>query len=249
MHCGNRTVRVAACQVPDLREDLDGALSWIEDYAAEAASQNVSLLCFPECFLQGYETKDRQRARRHALDLNSDNFARLLARLAYARPMLVIGLIEIAEQKLFNTAVVVNKGRLVGRYRKTHLFDGESVFEEGTSFPVFTVESLTFGINICNDTNFPEAAAAVARQQAQLIVCPANNMLRRANAEKWKHRHNEIRALRAKETGLWLVSADVYGERDGRISYGPSSVINPQGVVIAQVPLEQPGMVIADIEV
>ena len=42
---------------------------------------------------------------------------------------------------------------------------------------VFVAAGLTFGINICYDTAFPETAAPLARQGADLIVCPANNMM------------------------------------------------------------------------
>ncbi len=48
--------------------------------------------------------------------------------------------------------------------------------------------------------------------------------------------HNSVRGERCRETGLWLVSADVTGERDGRISLGPTAVPNPAGEVVAQLP-------------
>jgi predicted amidohydrolase len=80
-----------------------------------------------------------------------------------------------------------------------------------------------------------------------LIVCPANNMCRRKTAEKLRHVHNSVRGERCRETGLWLVSADVTGERDGRISLGPTAVINPAGKVVAQLPLEKPGLLVFDI--
>jgi hypothetical protein len=46
---------------------------------------------------------------------------------------------------------------------------------------------------------------------------------------------------------MWLVSADVTGERDeDRIAYGPTSVTNPQAEVVANVPLMTTGMAVAD---
>ena len=92
--------------MPDIREDLDRALSCIETYSEKAGSLGVGLLCFPECFLQGYLVEDEQ-ARYYALDLNSSAFEQVLSRLAEASPTLVFGLIEIEKGKLFNTAVVV----------------------------------------------------------------------------------------------------------------------------------------------
>jgi 5-aminopentanamidase len=73
-------------------------------------------------------------------------------------------------------------------------------------------------------------------------------MMRRNNAEHWTDLHHRIRAERARETGMWLLSADVTGERDEhRVGYGPTSVINPRAEVVAQVPLMTTGMVVADI--
>jgi len=47
---------------------------------------------------------------------------------------------------------------------------------------------------------------------------------------------------------MWLVSADVTGRRgEERIGYGPTSVISPAGVVVAQVPASTVGMVTAEI--
>ncbi len=101
---------------------------------------------------------------------------------------------------------------------------------------MFEVSGLRFGLNVCYDLRFPEGAAAVAAQGADLLVAPCNNMFSSVRAEQWKHVHNEIRAERAKETGLWLLSSDVTGARDGKVSYGPTALIDPNGDVADQVP-------------
>lgn len=240
------TVRVGACQTPEVREDVDTALSIIECYAEQARLEGVDLLCFPECFLQGYLV-DEEQARHHTLDLDSAAFAEILQRLASTSPTLVFGMIERSDEKLFNTAVMIERGRLIGRYRKSHLLDGERVFTPGTAYPIFDVAGLKFGINICYDMQFPEAAMAVAAQGARLMLGPSNNMMRRSRADEWRHLHTPMRAERAKEAGVWLVSADVVGENEGRISYGTSTIINPQGEVVAQLPPLQTGMIVAEI--
>ena len=241
-----KTARIAAAQTVEFREDVEAALNCVADIAARAESEGASLLCFPEGFLQGYLT-DETPARRNALDLTSPAFEAVLNRLPKTGPMIVIGLIETAEGQLFNTAIVVDRGVLIGRYRKVHLLSGEHIFDAGSDSHVFEVDSLRFGINICYDTNFPEAARKVADLGASLIVCPANNMHRRKTAEVLKNVHNSVRGERCRETGLWLVSADVTGERDGRISLGPTAALNPAGEVVAQLPLEKTGLLVIDI--
>jgi predicted amidohydrolase len=240
-----KTVRIAAAQTVEFREDIAAALSCIEDVAACAESEGAALLCFPEGFLQGYLT-DEAPARRNALDLASPAFEAVLDQLPKSGPMIVLGLIEAEQGRLFNTAIVVHRGALVGRYRKAHLLAGERIFDAGSDSPIFETEGLRFGINICYDTNFPEAARKVADLDASLIVCPANNMCRRKTAETLRDVHNAVRGERCRETGLWLVSADVTGERDGRICWGPTSVLNPAGEVVAQLPLEEAGLLVFD---
>ena len=243
---GTKTVKIAAAQTVEFREDIEAALNCAADVAARAEFEGASLLCFPEGFLQGYLT-DEAPARRNALDLASPAFEVLLNRLPKTGPMIVMGLIEVEQGRLFNTAIVVDRGTVIGRYRKVHLLGGEQIFDAGSDSHVFEIAGLRFGINICYDTNFSEAARKVADLGASLIVCPANNMHRRKTAEALKNMHNSVRSERCRETGLWLVSADVTGERDGRISWGPTAVLNPAGEVVAQLPLEKAGLLVSDI--
>ncbi|NUT20961.1 MAG: carbon-nitrogen hydrolase family protein [Hamadaea sp.] len=238
-------LRIAACQTPEILGDVDAALTCVEDFARQAG--DADLLLFPECFLQGYLV-EAAHLNRYAVDLRSAEFAAVRRRLAGIEATLVIGLIERAGDCLYNTAVVLDRGDLSGRYRKTHLVAGESIFQPGADYPVFDRRGVRLGINICYDAQFAEAAAAVAAQGAEVLLLPAQNMMRRANAEIWRDRHNEIRKQRVRETGMWLFSADVTGERDGeRIGYGPTCAISPDGDVVAQVPLLTEGHITVEV--
>jgi predicted amidohydrolase len=240
-------LRVGACQTPEILGDSAAAVACIAQFARLADPRDVDLLVFPECFLQGYLVAEGH-LRRHALDLRSGGFARVLRSLAGVAQTLVFGVIERQDRRYFNTAVVVARGELVGAYRKTHLVPGESLFDRGGAYPTFELQGIRFGINICYDTQFAEAAASVAAQGARLLLVPAQNMMRRDAAARWQDLHHRIRAERVRETGVWLVSADVTGARDEhRVGCGPTSVINPRGEVVAQVPLMTTGMVVADI--
>jgi 5-aminopentanamidase len=239
-------VKVAVCQVPDIREDIEASLRWIEKFTRQAEDDNVSLICFPECFLQGYLT-DEYLAKKYAVNLTSSAFKTMIKQLIKYKPVIVFGLIEEEDKNLYNTAVVIKEGKLIGKYRKTHLLEGEQLFKTGSEYPIFEINDLKFGINICYDTQFPESVANVAKQGAKLILCPSNNMMRYETAEKYKHLHHEMRIERVKENKVWLLSADVTGEREGRIAYGPTSAINPDGKVVAQAPLMETGMVTVEI--
>ena len=121
------------------------------------------------------------------------------------------------------------------------------MFRAGSEYPVFDADGLRFGINVCNDLNFPECARAIAEQGAKLLVCPCNNLLSPANAEIWKHKHQEIRRQRARDTGMHLLSSDVVGEWNGRISYGSTSVIGPDGKIRSELDFMREGLLIQDL--
>ncbi|HEX8345472.1 MAG TPA: carbon-nitrogen hydrolase family protein [Actinoplanes sp.] len=240
-------MRVGACQTPEILGDVDAAVAVIRACADRADAADVDLLLFPECFLQGYLVTHRH-VHSHAFDVASAEVATVLARLADIRQTLIVGMIERWRDRYYNTALVVSGGRVTGRYRKAFLTPGEAVFTAGEAFPVFTCGGVRFGINICYDTQFPQAAAAVAAGGATVLLVPAQNMMRLQKAFWWQPRHNEIRTRRVHETGMWLVSSDVTGQRDeSRIGLGPTCVINPAGHVVARVPTGSTGMAITDI--
>lgn len=222
-------------------------------FAKEAEGKKVDLLLFSECFLSGYILNETYMEN-YAYDFESQQFAAILKQLEHVKPVLVFGVIEKKLGKYFNSVVVVNRGEVIGFYRKTHLMDpGEALFTPGENYPIFEIKGLKYGINICYDAQFPEAAKTVADQGAQLLLLPAQNMLPREIAENWKYKHNEIRSKRVKENSLWFISSDVTGIRpQGQhgvesIAYGPTLAMNPKAEVVAEVPLMTVGLITVDI--
>ncbi|GAA3561417.1 carbon-nitrogen hydrolase family protein [Kribbella ginsengisoli] len=235
-------MRIAAHQSAEHRLDLEAALQHLE-----SATPDVDLALFPECYLQGYLT-DCELAAQHAIDLRSDSFSRVLDRLAPVRPALVFGLIEREDHRIYNTAVLVRGGRLIGSYRKRHLLAGEQCFTPGDGTPVFELDGTLLGVNICYDLQFADGVAALSEQGASVVLAPCSNMMRPAAAAKYKQLHHPVRQQRAREGVVWIISADVTGPLDAeRVSYGPTSAIDPNGAVVAQVPLLAEGRIVVEV--
>lgn len=240
-------MRIAACQLPDVRDDVPHSLELIQTMACRADEAAADVVLFPECFLQGYFVDDR-RTPELAIDLESDGFRRILRKLEHLRPMLVLGLIEQSGGRCFNTAAVIHQGEVLGRYRKRYLLRGEqAVFAHGADTPVFTVGHERFGIAICYDLRFAEAYEAPRNRGADVLLAPCNNMLKHDNALTWQHRHNEIRCERAGDAGIALVSSDVTGRREGRLALGPTAVIDRNGQVVRELHRHKPDILVADV--
>jgi predicted amidohydrolase len=241
-------LRVGACQTPEILGDINAAVECARSFIERGENEAADLLVFPECFLQGYLV-EAGHIEKYALELASESMSEVLVELAHTNLTLVLGFIELEGGKYYNSAAVINRGRIVGIYRKNHLLTSEAmVFSSGVDYPVFELNGVKYGINICYDAQFAEAAAAVAAQGASLLLLPAQNMLKIDRANEWKYRHNELRRNRVEETGMWLVSSDVTGRRgETHVGYGPTAAINPRGEVSDQVPLLEIGMIVAEI--
>lgn len=82
-------MRIAACQLPQVHNDLPRAMSLVTSYAVDAQHQGVQLVCFPECFLQGYDVRS-EHVREVAIDLRSSEFAHILRSLEVCEAVIVV---------------------------------------------------------------------------------------------------------------------------------------------------------------
>lgn len=209
-----------------------------------AEARGVELALFPECNLLGH-SYDRLTIETRAISTEGELWRSLLARLAPISTTAVIGTFERREGAITNSAIVVEQGRVAGRYAKAH--PNEAGVRPGTDFPLFARSAIRYGINICNDANFPETAQRIADQGAALICYPLNNMLKPETAAKWRSRSEENLQARARQTGCWIMSADVTGRHDGLVSYGCTMVVRPDGAIAARATESEEGVAVFDL--
>lgn len=110
------------------------SLEKIVELLERADREQVDILCLPEGFLGGY-FKDRDDAFEHAFDLKSNGFIQMLNKLQTFSATVIVGLNEREEDDLYDTAVVIEKGQLIGRYRKAYPY--HNYFKPGREFPIF----------------------------------------------------------------------------------------------------------------
>src|SRR5262245_24824023 len=125
-------------------------------HRCEAAE--VAFLCCPEAILGGLADYSRDR-RAHAIDTRRIDTT--LAPLASNAVATIVGFTESVDDddRLYNSAAVFHRGSVIGLYRKRHPAIRKSAYSAGSGdAPVFEIEGLTFGVLICNDSNYPELA-------------------------------------------------------------------------------------------
>jgi predicted amidohydrolase len=201
-----------------------------------AADRGAHLIVFPECFLQGYSLKRAILGRSEPLD--GPAVTALAAIAGEHRVAIVAGIVETNPAdpaRPFNTAVVIGRdGRVIGAYRKTHLFDREAAaFTPGDRYPVFDVPlradrpPIRVGVCICFDVEFPEVPRLLALGGAQLIAVPSADM------EPYRAQQAANLMSRAIENNLHVALANTVDRRSAVTFFGGSGIAAPDGRLVS----------------
>lgn len=233
---------VAAVQCMALFDDVAAASAHILACAQEAVDAGARLILFPEAYLQGHSYESALVAQR-ALPVDDPAILKLAQALAPLTIVAIIGFFERRGDLIHNSAMVIAEGRVIGCYAKHDVREGGCT--PGTDRPIFPCGDWPFAISICRDTRSSELALDLTARGAKLLVYPLGNMLPPETAAENRAFTLACHAERARETGCWVVSADVVGAHDGWLAHGNTRILNPAGEIIADVPASQTGMIVA----
>ena len=171
----SRIVRVRCNELAPSVGNLQHNQELIEAAVVGAMSDGIQLLVLPELATSGYYLSDYAEALSCSL-ASSDEFFTRLSSLLKVGTVAVVGFCENDGGVLYNSAVVLTGGSVIGVYRKTHLWDAEKeLFSPGgDSAKVFETPVGRVGVLICYDMEFPEMPRALALHGAEMIAIPTN---------------------------------------------------------------------------
>ena len=146
----------------------------------------------------------------------------LSAKARLYKTYVITSLLESDGGRTYNAAVVIDRqGRLVGKYRKTHLplAEVEDGVTPGSDYPVFDTDFGRIGIMICWDAFFPETARILRLKGAEILFWPL------AGDPSARHWDVTTRA-RAVDNGVFIVTS---------VSAGLASrIVDPDGEVVVE---------------
>ena len=222
-----REIKAAAVQFNIKLADIDANVEYVRGALARLAAKGVQLAVLPEMWSCGFAYKGLNELARRTPGVVEE-----LGRLSAAYGMVLVGsLPEPDGDKVCNTAYVMDRGQLVGKYRKIHLFslmNEDRFFTGGDAWLLADTHLGKIGVFICYDLRFPELARRLAVEGAEILVVPA----------EWpKPREHHWRALltaRAIENQLFVVSANSCGIVGKLDFFGASLIIGPKGEILAE---------------
>ena len=250
--------RVAACATVSRVADPLANAGTILEAARRCHEDGVAVALFPELSLSGYAIDDLL-GQDALLDAVMDAAELLVAESAELSPVLVVGAPLRSQARLFNTALVIHRGELLGVVPKIHLptyrefyerrqfVSGENIRGQQISvgtrsapfgvdllFPATDVRGLTLGVEICEDMFVPvPPSSGLALAGATLLVNMSGSPITIGRAD--------TRSLLARSQSMRCLAGYVYaaagqGESTTDLSWDGQTSIFENGVALAEGP-------------
>jgi predicted amidohydrolase len=237
-------MKVAAVQMDIKILEKERNLGRILAHLETAAHAGAKLVVFPECALSGYCFASREEACPAAEEVPGPSTEKILAAAKTLDCTAVVGLLERAGERIFNSAVVVTPQGILGTYRKLHLpclgIDWHAAPGD-KPFPVFATPHAKIGISICYDCSFPESGRVLKLKGAQILAIPTNWPL---GSDSWQH----TPPVRATENHLHVIASDRVGEERGFRFSGHSQIVDFTGKKLAEAGETEETIIYGDID-
>lgn len=239
---------LAAAQFDPHLGDIAYNLARIRSMLREAAHAGAQLVVFPECAITGYNFAGLADMREVAEPVDGASVGAVAQACQDLGAHCTIGTLSTHAEgaEVYNTAVLIGPGGVIGAYDKAHLpLCGADKFTTrgDTGFRVFDTPLGRIGMLICYDLRFPEATRTLALRGAEIIALPTNWPAGAETAPEFM-----VRA-RAFENRVFVAACNRVGEERGARYIGRSCIATPNGKHLADATPEGEEIIYATVEV
>ncbi len=174
-----RNVKIACAQFA-CSANREENIKKAEKYVVEAAKNGANVILLPELFEREYFCQQRNYDFYDFAEETENNAAikALLPLSQKYNAVIPVSFYEKDGNVLYNSVAVLDSGKILGVYRKTHIPDDHYYQEKfyftpgDTGFKTFKTSYGVIGVGICWDQWFPETARALALNGAEIILYP-----------------------------------------------------------------------------
>lgn len=244
---------VQMTSVPDIKTNIN----FISNSIIKAKNNFADIVLFPEnCGFMGPGKLmfDNARYEKSHLVLKSSkelakkyNIFVLLGSIAVLKK--INNILKMVNRSYF----IDNKGKIIGKYDKIHMFDAtisrNEIYKESDRYhagsKIVNVKNKlgNFGLSICYDLRYPELYTKLVERGVDIITIPSAFTLN-TGKDHWR----VLLRSRAIETSCWVLAPAQVGNHYGqRITWGHSMVIDPWGRVVSEAGKKK-GIIYANIK-
>jgi len=244
-------VRVAAA-IPNVRvADCFYNIERIENIIREADNQDVQIISFPELSVTGYTCMDL--FAQQTLIRNAEKALVELVRRTADLPVLsIVGMPLMTENRLINTAVVFQSGKILGIVPKTYIpnykefqeqrwftsgneLHDDFIIIDGDDYPIskhilFASGNVMVGIEICEDAWVPVPPSSLLCMEGANIIfnlSASNDVI-----GKHQYRLSLIKQQSARCIAGYVYSGCGFGESSTDLVFSGNAIIAENGSVL-----------------
>ena len=193
--------------------------------------QRPDFVCLPEYWLIDDGVPDFHRAA-----LLRSEYLAYIKRLSDELSTCLVGgtLVEAEGERLYNTSYLIDRGTILGKYRKRYPVAGELAkgITPGSGNFVVTIDNIKVGILICGDVFQPHVYEELGREGADIIFIPTTSPYRPDDSLSQKRgRDQQYFVNGAEVTGAYVVKACGAGSIFGHALQGRSLIAAPWGII------------------
>lgn len=243
-----RTLRLALAQINSTVGDLAGNVQKISEAIEQAKEKRADLIAFPELAISGYPPEDLL-LKPQFIEENLQALQKVAKRCKGLTA--IVGFVD-REEDIYNAAAVIHDGAVRLVYHKCHLpnygvFDENRYFQAGKEAPVFILNGVTLGLNICEDIWYPEGPtfAQALGGGAEVII---NINASPYHAGKGLFREEMI-ATRARDNAAIIAYVNLVGGQDELVFDGGSFVVNESGEILSRAKQFRESLMMIDLSV
>ena len=263
-------IRVAAA-IPELRvADCAFNLRRIADLLHKAEEEKVQIVCFPELSITGYTCADLFFQQQLLSD--AEKALKDLQLITYkTTAVVIVGMPIRHNNQLFNAAVVLQKGRILGVVPKTHLPNNNEFYEKrwfssskqstvneitiaGETVPfgtdiLFNDGCFSFAIEICEDLWVPippSSQHAIHGAEVIFNLSASNELI-----GKHLYLRQLIEQQSARCNAAYIYSSSGHGESTTDVVYAGNAIIAENGQIIASAERFsfEPQLIVSEIDI
>jgi N-carbamoylputrescine amidase len=238
-----------------IKKNMENMILKHETLTEKASMKDVKILCFQELFFGPYFCAEQNKRWYKYAEPIPGPLSNRMCELAKKHRIILIASIYEKEIEgiLYNTAVVIDQdGKILGKYRKTHLpqlypgFWEKFYFRPGNlGYPVFDTKIAKIGVYICYDRHFPEGARILGLNGAEIVFNPSATV-KGLSEYLWTLEQ----PAHAVANGYFIAAINRVGDCPWGIGrfFGNSYVANPRGEIIKQASQENEELLVVDVD-
>jgi NAD+ synthase (glutamine-hydrolysing) len=251
-------VRVAACTISTRIGHPPGNADAVVDVARQCAAEGVALVVFPELTLSGYSIEDIL-LQDTLLDAVESALDSVVERTRELLPVLVVGAPLRHGHRIYNTAVVVHRGRVLGVIPKSYLPNYREFYERrqmaagdderGTIragrvardevpfgpdllFRAIDIPGLVLHVEVCEDMWVPVPPSAEAALAGATVL--ANLSGSPITVGRAEDRTLMCRSASSRCLAAYVFAAAGEGESSTDLAWDGQTMIHEVGVLLAE---------------